>query len=115
MTGEGFSQSVKHTYNNKNILTTQAKWQLNEIKLQVFKRSRGRSSEASENKTSFSRIMKLAGQTLLVDCSYNSVEVSPPMSIHNLSHLKCTMVGEEMHKPEKGVCQGACKTQAAVP
>lgn len=59
--------------------------------------------------------MKLAGQTLLVDCSYNSVEVSPPTSIHNLSHLKCTMVGEEMQKPEKGVCQGACKTQSSCP
>lgn len=85
--GEGFSLSWKRIYNNENILKTHVKWQLNEVQLQVFKATRRR-SEASESKTSFSRIMDLTGQTMLVDCFYNFIEVFPPLFIHNLSHLK---------------------------
>lgn len=61
-------------------------------KLQMFKGSRGRRSEVSGDKNYFSRIMDPLGQTLLVDCFCSLTEVSPPMSAHNLSHLKCTVV-----------------------
>lgn len=52
-------------------------------------------SEASRNKNSFSRIMDLTSQTLLVDCCI-IIEVSPPVSFCNLSHLKCIMLVEGM-------------------
>lgn len=58
--------------------------------------------------------MDLASQALLVDRFYNFVEVSPPLSIHNLSHLKRAMVGEEMQKPKNRPCHGDCKNQIAV-
>ena len=43
-------------------------------------------SEASGNTDSFSRIAGLTGQTLVVNrfCDF----VSPPMSVHHLSHFK---------------------------
>ena len=49
---------------------------------------------ASGGKTNFSRIVGLASQTLLVDCFCKCMEVSPSVFIHNLSHLKGTVVGE---------------------
>lgn len=45
--------------------------------------------------------MDLTGQTLLVDCFHSSIEGPPPMSVHNLSHLKHAMVGKRMQKIEK--------------
>ena len=65
-------------------------------------------------KTVFPRIIYLTGLTLLVDCFRNFVVVSPPMSIHNLSHTKCTMVTEKTQKRQNGVFQGAKKNQAAI-
>ena len=56
----------------------------------------------------------LTGQTLLVDCFHKLINVSSPMSIHNLRHLSCTMVGEGMQKPKTEVCQGDAKNQAAI-
>ena len=100
--------SRKHTYNNKNMLITHTKWQANEVQLQVFKGSRRKTSEASEDKSSTSR------QTLLVNCFCNFIEVSLPTSIDNLSHLTCPMVGEEMQKQKNELCQGARENQVAI-
>ena len=94
MAVESLRPSRKHTIDNKNTVITHTKWQLNEVQLQVCQGSRGRRSETSGDKSSFSRIMDLTGQTLLVDYFCNFIQVSPPMSVHNLSHLKCPMVGK---------------------
>ena len=53
VTREVFNPSRKHTYDNKNILTTHTKWQLNEDQLKMFRGPRG-SSEASGDRNSFS-------------------------------------------------------------
>lgn len=90
------------------------KWQLNEVRLQVFKGSKGKTSEASGNKTYFFRILDLTSQILLVDCSCHIIKVSPAMSIYNLRHLKCLMVSKVMQNPKNGICQGPGKKQAAV-
>lgn len=71
-------------------------------------------SEASENKNSSSQDYGsgrsgIAGRRFL-----QFVEGSPPMAIHNLHHLKCTMVGEGMQNPKYGICQGAGKKQVAI-
>ena len=53
--GEG--EAVTHpenTYNNKNILMSHRKWQLNEVQLQVLKGAGGRSCEASGREVVFS-------------------------------------------------------------
>ena len=44
----------ENTSNNKNILMSHRKWQLNEVQLQVLKGPRGRTSEASGDGNSFS-------------------------------------------------------------
>lgn len=62
------------------------------------------------NKPIFSRIIEHKGQTLLIDCNF--VKVSTPMSIYNLSHLKCTMVNEEVQKLKNRVCQGSRKSKS---
>lgn len=41
-----------------------------------------------------------------VDCFCNFIEISPPMSIHNLSHFKCPVMGEGMQNQTNGVLQG---------
>lgn len=64
-------------------------------------------SEASGDKNCFSKIMDLTSQTLLIDCFYSFAEDSPPMSVHNLSHLKCTTVGERTEKTEKWSLSGS--------
>lgn len=87
-------EASTHPVNTQQHVADPCCWQLNEIKLLLFKRSAGWMSEAAQDKVSFSRTM---------DHRFNiSVEVSPPMSIHNLSHLKCTVVGEEMQKQQMG-------------
>ena len=58
--------------------------------------------------------MDLADQTLPVDCFPNFIQVSPPTSMHNLRHLKCTTVSERMQKLKNGFCQGARENPAAV-
>lgn len=71
-----------------NILITHTKWQLNEVQLQIFKSFRGK-SEAFGDKNSSSRVMDSTGQTLLImdltGQTLQFIEVSPPISINNLS------------------------------
>lgn len=74
----------------------------------------GRRPEATGSKSSFPRIRDLAGQSLLVDCFHKLINVSSPMSIHNLCHLSCTMVGEGMQTPKNEVCQGDAKNEVAI-
>lgn len=93
---EGLRPSREHTNDNKNTVIIHTNWQLNEVQLQVCQGSTGRRSEASGDKSNFSRIMNLTSQTLLVDYFCSFIQISPPMSVHNLSHLKCPVVGEGM-------------------
>lgn len=44
----------------------------------------------------FSKIMHLTDQTLVINCFHSFIQVSPLLFIHNLSNLKCTMVGKRM-------------------
>ena len=74
----------------------------------MFKGSRRR-HEASGNKASFSRIMELTGQILLVEYLKNFIGVSLSMSVHNWSQFKCTVVGKGMQKLKNEACQGARK------
>ena len=53
--------------------------------------SRGRRSEPSGDKNRFSRIMEPTGQISVVNYFCKVIEVPPPMFIHNLSHLNCTI------------------------
>lgn len=53
------------------------------------------------------------GQILAAHYFGSFREVSPPVLVHSLSHLKCAMVGGGMQKPKDGVCQEASKRQAA--
>ena len=59
--------------------------------VQVSRGSRGRKSEAAEDKTDFSRIRHLASQTFLVNCLCSFIDVSPSKSIQNLSHFRCSI------------------------
>lgn len=68
-----------------------------------YSKSQRKEFEASRDKNSFPRIMELAGQMFLVDSFYKFMKASPPMSIYNLNHLECTMMGEGMQKPKKCV------------
>ena len=81
---------------NKNIWINHTEWQVNEVQLQVLQGSRERKSEAAGDRNDFSMIMDPAGHTLLAICLCNYIEVSPPKSIQNFSHLKCSMVGKEV-------------------
>ena len=54
VTREVFNPSRKHTYSNKNISITHTKGQLNEVQMKMFKTPKGRSSEASGDRDSFS-------------------------------------------------------------
>ena len=99
--------------NHRNILTIHTRWQPNEVKLQVFKDPQG-GPDASGDKNSFSRIMDLSGQIMLAECCRNFIDISILVSIHNLSHLLCTLVSEEMQKLKNGACQGARKYQATI-
>ena len=61
--------------------------------------SRGRRFEASGDKKSFLRVMDFTSQTSLVDCFHNFTVVFPTsmqFGFSNLSHLKCTIMGDGM-------------------
>lgn len=71
-------------------------------------------SEASGDTNYFSRITDLTSQTLSIGYFYSFAEISPKMSVYNVSHLKCIMVGKRMQKLKNGVGQGAGENQTAV-
>lgn len=90
-------RSWKRLQKMQRTLITRTKM-IAEVWQQVLRGSRRR-SEASEN--NFSRIMDQTGQALLVVCFCSFTQVFTLKSIHNLNHLKCTMVGEGIKKKKK--------------
>lgn len=99
--GGGSIPSGKHTDNNKDISVTHTRWQLNEVQLWVIKGSPG-NFDASGNKHSFSRIISLTGQALVVNVFCHFVEVSPELFIYNMNHLNCPMAGKGVQKQGMG-------------
>ena len=77
---------------------------LNEVQLQVFQGPEGGGLRPVGTKIVFPWYgpdrSDVAGRL-------HFIEISPLMSIYNLSHLKCTVVGKEMQQPKNGVFQGA--------
>lgn len=97
-------------YKHKLAAGTERQW--NESSHQCSQGLRGRGLRLLGTKT-FSRVVDLAGQTLMVNCFHSFVEVSPPVFIYNLNHIKC-IVGAKEAEAENGVCQGATKDQEAI-
>ena len=104
--GKGLNPSRKCTHNDKGILTTHTKWQWNEFQSQVSKGYRGRRHEVSGDKKLFqgygSDRLDIGGKPF---CTV--IEAFPPMSIYNVSHFKCPVVGEGM-KNTKAKKNGVC-------
>ena len=75
----------------RSMWITHIEFWVDEVQLQVSKGSRGRKSEAAEDKAGFSRTRYLASQTSLVNCLCSFIDVSPSKSIQNLSHFRCSV------------------------
>lgn len=110
---ECFSPSGKHTY-NINKLVVHTAWQLNEV---IYRYSEG--PEGGGLRSLGTKIV------ILGDCGPDRSDITSrlrlqfnkvflPISVHNLYHLKCTLVGEGIHKLKNKVCQGITKNQEAI-
>lgn len=57
--------------------------------------------------------MDRATKTLLVAYFHIFIGIYPTITIYNLSHLKCIMVGEEVSENDSGIWQGTGKNETA--
>lgn len=95
---KGFNPSRKHTCTTGDLDQEAVEFSAS-TGVQKVQRSR---SETSGDKNRFFRIVDLTSHTLLQACFCNFRDVSPLMSIYDLSHLECTVMGAGGQKPKMG-------------